>query len=159
MAWTSPVDFSGGNVLEASELNAMQDNLRALKNPPYALWDLDHVTSYTTTSATFTPVSDVEGEGKHTLTVTGDPIMVGITMKASGGDGQLTVSVDGTDFFGGKPIMRIVSTDTDVHSGIYVLDGVSAGSRIFRLEWKITSSSVTLDNANYSLQFWVREMS
>ena len=56
MAYTAPVNFVSGNPLLETELNLMQDNFRALKDPPSADYVLNEGSDYTTTSTSFVDV-------------------------------------------------------------------------------------------------------
>ena len=154
MLWTTPVNYSSGSVLTAAELNTMQDNLRALKDPPSNMWVMD-ATKTSVSDASPVAVSDVEGEGKFTLTTTGGDILFMLNLYNSNSVlGRVTVSIDGTAVQGGLELAR----GNELRCS-YVHTGLAAGSHIFRLMFWAVAATITFDHTLRVQQWSVRELS
>lgn len=174
MAWTTPKTWTNTGV-SRGELNThLRDNLLALKYPPCAVYAIQESSDYSTTSTSFADINATEGKFQHTITTTGD---------GNGGNGDVLVTLNATLYSATsiRIYLRIlmdgavqnaddgffVSEDSGMRPASFqvLIRNVTPGSHIFKLQWKVSSSTGFLQaNAGTSGrdikgQFWVREAS
>lgn len=176
MGWTTPQNWTAVPFTVSNLNTQIRDNLEALKNPPSEYYNADESSNYSTTSLTFTNVdgTDTEGKFRHTITTAGGDVFVHLhcnVITSAGADRVFfDVTVDGTAIGGTDGIIGAAVPGTTA-PGIPVsftrlIPGLSAGSHVFRLQWKVDSgTTVTLYAGAGTVQgdmipqFWVREMS
>ncbi|MCY4071868.1 MAG: hypothetical protein OXG60_11270 [Chloroflexi bacterium] len=160
MAWTTPkTDWTTGELVAASDLNAIGDNLAALRNLGKA--------AYTTTG-------DIQANPRDFVKIDSDNL--NLTITTTGGDvlvhfhGSITqennhavfldIEVDGARIGGanGTLVNQIIwggrGTEISILSFTRLVQNLSAGSHTFRLQWKSASRNTLKAGA----QFWVREI-
>jgi len=160
MTWTTPkTDWNTGELVAATHLNAIGENLVALKQPPTAV--------YTTTA-------DIEGRNEAFLDVDSDNLSLTIT--TTGGDvlvhfhGSMErinydnsmvycdVAVDGARQGEDLGIVRAyVNSDDRAVSFTHLIQNLAAGSHTFKLQWKIQYRTVGI-KLFAGAQFWAREI-
>jgi hypothetical protein len=167
-AWVTPKTWSVDELVTASDLNThLRDNLNALKAPPSASVVLNQASDYTTSNTSFV---DIDATTLAlTITTTGGDVFVhfhGVVGISAGGV-CLDFTIDGTRHAGDDGIMRSGSpNEGETLSFTRLVMGLSAGSHVFKLQWKTTSGgTATLyagaGTANFDVhaQFWARELS
>ncbi len=148
MAYTSPTTRTTGNLETAADFNQdVIDNITALHSGPGGHFLSNEGSDYTTTSTTMVDVDATEGKFQHTIVCDGRPVL-----SVFSGTGTITgtdriyfdVVIDGVAYGGDDGLMMteiIASEDDHNFSFTTVLDGVAAGSRIFKLQWKVGSGT------------------
>ncbi|MCY4073759.1 MAG: hypothetical protein OXG60_20900 [Chloroflexi bacterium] len=160
MAWTTPkTDWSTGELVAAADLNAMNENLAALRQ-------LSTIVSHTTTA-------DINVDTAHDLFEDVDSNDLNLTLVTAGGgvlvhfhgvfhrgtsndtDNCLDIVLDGTRQGGEDGLMRFrVDSHRRVESFTRLFQNLGAGSHTFRLQWRNWRHVKLLAGA----QFWVREI-
>lgn len=180
MAWTAPKTWTN-EPLVATDMNThIRDNLLALKEPPTGHYEADEGSNRTTTSTSFVNVDasgpDIDGIFRQTLVTNGGDIQIhfhgNVHGSAAGDMVFLNVSMDGAVLALNDGFIGIIcATGTNAPPGnpigfTRLITGVSAGSHIFRLMWKVdTGTTGTMytgagtSNGDFHPQFWVREVS
>ncbi|MCY4018070.1 MAG: hypothetical protein OXG39_01555 [Chloroflexi bacterium] len=160
MAWTTPkTDWSTGELVAASDLNAIGDNLAALRNLGKA--------AYTTTEDIVADNRDfalIDSNNLNlTITTTGGDVLVhfhGSITQVSHKSVFLDIEIDGASIGGvdGTFVNQLIwnknYTARSLLSFTRLIQNLSAGSHIFKLQWKGTGSNTLKAGA----QFWVREI-
>lgn len=160
MAWTVPTTRLTDDLITSSIWNTdVVDNLLWLKDPTTDVVTLS--TALTTSSTTFADMTGLS----ITITTNGGSVLVGFTgsftNSNSAAANNITLLVDGVSE--GADDGVAVFVDTDVVSFVWLVEGVSAGSHTFKLQWKVSAGTATLyaqSSATYfkaKPQFWVRE--
>lgn len=176
MSWTTPKTWTN-EPLAASDMNTyISDNLAILKTPVSAVYTANESSNYTTNSLTFTNVdtTDTEGKFRHTLVTNGGDIFVHLhcNINTSAGADRVwfDLTVDGVQHGGDDGIIGVAVPATTA-PGIPVtftriITGLSVGSHVFRLQWKVDSgTTATLyagagtGSGDLHPQFWAREIS
>lgn len=147
MPWTTPVDFAAHERLAAAQLNAIQENLRALKSPPSQQIIRNNDAAYTTTSATLVPVDTTNL--RITLQTNGGDVMVWFlgTVDASAGTvATFDVRVDGTTLFsdgfpGGLMSHTVSTSKVFVAFPPLIFSNLPAGTHYFDLMWATTGGA------------------
>jgi hypothetical protein len=172
MAWTTPKTWSS-EPLTSTDMNTyIRDNQNHLYNrlEAYASANVDEVSDYTTTSTTFEDVDATEGKFQHTITTNGGPVKVGfsgVTLNpgTNGRYAFFDIDVDGSRWAGDDGITR-GDKDQDerqIVSFTALITGLSAGSHVFKLQWKVNAGTLTLyagagsSDGDLKPQFWVAE--
>jgi len=158
MAWTTPVDWSVGQMLAAADLNKVNANLNALKSPPYTIRKGNGSGNITLTSATY---ADVLTGLNINFTTNGGPIMIGFTglfSPVSGATLSLDVFVDGTQLGTGS---LFYSGNFWPMSFTVFTDALTAGQdHTFVLRAKTVGQNTILYNNSACVPiFWAREVS
>ena len=160
MAWTTPkTDWAVDDLVTASDMNAIGENLAALENSRSA------VEVYTTpgdiSAHTQSAFADVDsGNLSLTITTSGGNVLVhfdAVMVRGSGSDTEscLDVAVDGDRIGGAQGLMRVKVEDEYIsQSFTRVVQNLSAGTHTFVLQWK-NRNHVRL---HAGAQFWVREI-
>lgn len=168
MVWTTPQTWVAGLVTVDDFNEQIRDNLAFLKDPPTDLHTANEGADWSTTSTSFVDVDSTDLA--LTITTGGGDVMVhfhGTISKNDTGGVFLDVDVDGARTAGDDGII------TNIHAANYrtpmtftrLIQGLSAGSHTFKLQWRVGSGTVTLyagagtSNADLHPQFWVREIS
>lgn len=170
MAWITPKDWEVGESLTAAKLNThLRDNLNALKSPPSDGYVVNEGSDYSTSSTSF---ANVDGTNLHlTLTTTGGDVEVHFegTFQAAGAAGivyldvYVDAAVDGGD--DGYLCQYCPASQPQAVSFSRLIEGLSAGTHHFYLEWKTNGVSIILyagagsANRDVHPQFWAREVS
>lgn len=153
---TTPYEFTAGEIVLASQMNTIQENVLWLQTPPV---DTQSISSTTTTSASFVAVTGVT----LTITTTGGDVAIwfsGQMQHDTGGVGSLIdIGVDGTgqgDATNGLAgFTQTTTTYVWPITIFYVKEALAAGSHTFTLRWKTGSGTLTLRTGG---QFGVREI-
>jgi len=166
MAWTTPkTDWATGELVTAADVNAIGENLVALKQ-------LSAVVSHTTTADIDVPIGtigntfvDVATDNLNlTITTAGGDVMVHFHGSIKVWDRRfiyLDIEVDGARLGGddGTFTHQLVEVSGGKHANnllsfTRLIQNLSAGSHTFKLQWK--------GDYNYTIkagaQFWVREI-
>lgn len=161
MAWTTPkTDWNTGELVTAADVNAIGENLVALKHPIIA--------TYTTTEdidADVREFADIDSTNLNlTINTTGGDVLAhfhGSMVQRDASSLYLDIEVDGVRLGGDDGILknqlRNVTHDPSgarVVSFSRVIDNLDVGSHSFKLQWKGTRGTKTLRTG---AQFWVRE--
>jgi hypothetical protein len=168
MAYVEPVDFVAGTPLTKAQLDAIQNNIRALKDPPTEDYTANEGADYSTTSGSFV---DVDGTNfSLTATTVGGDVMVGFFgsfKNSSSFHIFLEVDVDGSPYAGDDGITASVAGTSNSAEGlgfVVLIRGLSAASHTFKLQWKVGGGTATLHagagtaNGDTHPQFWVKEL-
>ncbi len=161
--WTAPDTYATGDLITATDLNLIRDNLEYLHTPNGNQIEL--TANYTTTSASFTDFSP-----SITLTVvgTGAPVYINFDANfdiASGTGSNTALNVQlfidgvaqGDASRGIAEVLFGSSTEKHRISFQRRKTGLSAGSHTFKLQWKTSGNTMRLEGANVDGQFWVSE--
>ncbi len=160
MAWTTPkTDWNTGELVTAADLNAMNENLAALKQ-------LSTVVSHTTTAEIIgrtETFADVDSSMRLTLTTTGGDVLVHFHGSMEKVDHSYTmlycdIDIDGTRQGGEFGISRAyIDANDSAVSFTHLIQNLSAGSHTFKLQWKHQYQVVGV-RLFAGAQFWVREI-
>ena len=160
MAWTTPkTDWTTGELVTAADMNAVGENLAALRHPSTA------VAAYTTTENislnSESEFVDVDSTNLNlTITTAGGDVMVqfhGSVQLFGRRYAYFDIEVDGNRQGDTSGILNTYVHDARNHhivSFVRLLQNLRAGSHTVKLQYK-TISSVTLFTG---AQFWVREI-
>ncbi len=165
MAWTEPRTWSA-EVLTSTLLNThLRDNLNALKDPPSSKYTFNDSADWTTSSTSW---SDIDATDLSlTITTYGGDVVVHFhgTMSNTT-QGQLDITVDSVRHFGDDGILRVANANHQNPSFTVLVEGLSAGSHTFRMQWKSSTAAAIIlyagaGTANNDLHgmFWAREVS
>ena len=160
MAWTTPKTWSA-EPLTSNDLNTYvrdnQNNIRARQdtNDKYIGTGSG---DYTTTS---TSLVDVDATNLSlTITTHGGDVLVGFVGIAVAPAANLvtfSVNVDGSNPFSSAGLSA-ASQHTDTASFVCLIEGLSAGSHTFKLQWLTGGGTATLRNNVQYPHFWVQEV-
>ena len=160
MAWTTPkTDWTTGELVSASDMNSIGENLAALNRQRQQAIAVGLVSgnAYTTAGA----FVDIDSTGMNlTITTAGGDVLVhfhgSIRKRRSGGSVTIKfdIEVDGSRQGGidGITLSKVDSNYKNV-SFTRLIQGLSAGSHTFKPQWH-TGDGHLLPYA----QFWVREI-
>ena len=159
MAWTTPVDWTVGQMLTSTDLNKVNANLNALKTPPSDVKKGAGPSNFTTSSTTFVVV---DSSLNISLTTTGGDILIGFTgVLATGGGSTTTIDFDidgvrmGAYSTGGGLMIAGSGTVTTVA----LANGITAGTHSIKLVWKVNTGGASLYNGLSAIPvFWAREV-
>ena len=161
MAWTTPkTDWETGELIAASDFNAVNENLATLKNPASAI--------YTTTEeirVVGDEFADLDSTNLNlTITTTGGDVLVhfdgAMARNVSSNRCHFDIDVDGIRQGGDIGLTHIDVVHGDRRHSVSFdrfVQGLSAGSHTFKLQWKGNNSGrgiILYPGA----QFWVREI-
>jgi hypothetical protein len=169
MAYTTPKTWVTGELVTATEMNTyMRDNQNALKSPPTDSYVLNEGSDYTTTSTSFV---DVDATNLAlTITTTGGDVFVHFHGSVNSNTYRIyfELDVDGSPHAGDDGITHSFNSGGNDRMTITftrLITGLSAGSHTIKLQWKSSSSTITLfagagtSNVDVHPQFWAREVS
>ncbi|MCY3831993.1 MAG: hypothetical protein OXG85_03180 [Chloroflexi bacterium] len=156
MAWTTPkTDWKTGELVAASDMNAIGENLAVLRN----LGSASYITTERISKLGHT-YTDVDSENLNlSITTSGGDVLVGFSgslTRNNDNSCHLDIDVDGVSQGG------VISQGVPGHSVYSVsftrmIQGLSAGSHSFKLRWRGSHR-----DRGFSLltgaQFWVREI-
>ena len=162
--------WTAGQLVGASDLNAqIRDNVNYLffeRGKGTAL--RDNGASYTTTSATFVDL-DATNLGR-TVTIRSGFALVHFTgvVEPSVGSAAFDINIDGTRFasggLDGVAMANSGSVGRQTVSFTVLVQGLSDGSHVFKVQWKSNGSTATLYSGNGSASIdslpllWVLEV-
>lgn len=151
MAWTTPkTDWETGELVAASDLNAIGENLAALKHPATAV--------YTTTADLSIPkdgsFSDLGSSFNLALNTTGGDVTIHFHGKVSSGGMRLDVAVDGSRIGDSDDGIWRSHGDDQFVCFSRLVQNLSAGSHVFKLQSQCFYGRTLYAGA----QFWVREI-
>lgn len=155
MAWATPkIDWSNGELVTATDLNAIGENLAGLQNRATAVGITTRwIESRTTTFA------DVDSDNFNlTITTMGGDVLVAFSGSVDHDEdarGYYDIEVDGTRLGASSGIRQDKKIDQVVVTFTHLIQGLDAGSHTFKLQWRTNTGE--LEMAPYS-QFWVREL-
>ncbi len=171
MAWTSPRTWVAGELITAAIMNAhVRDNLLILKDPVSDDYLANEGSDYTTSSTSYVDVDATNFA--FTLVTNGGPVMVGFTgiVRHTNGTGEFDVDMDGARLAGddglalGHAIAAAEPSKVTV-SFVFLKSSLSAASHIFKLQWRVSAGTVTMNAGagsggnDHHPQFWAREVS
>lgn len=173
MGWNSPATRVTGELITAAIWNSdIADNLNYLLNRPSGQQNADEVSNYSTSSTGFVDIDSTD----LALTVETHAGVAyvhfegSIKIAGSGSElGYLEVVVDGVQVAGDSGIMCIQRSTN--FNDVYVpfsftrrVPGLSNGSHVFKVQWKVSAGTATLTIAagtgsapDIHPQFWVKE--
>jgi hypothetical protein len=165
MAWTAPRTWSN-EVVTAAKWNVdVRDNLRALKDPPSANYELNEGSNYTKSTGTgFADIDATLGKLSLQITTTGGDIMASFTGTLAISDGSLVRLAFSLDGVTQSVESGLVSTTPITVNLTQLMTSVAAGSHTINVQWLRSSGTITLyagaGTASYDVhpQFWVREL-
>lgn len=162
MAWTAPKTWTS-ETLTSTDLNTyVRDNQNHIKNRLDAQDSYSGNTSnYTTTSTSFV---DIDATNlKLTITTNGGTVLIGFSgdfqQNSVDDDIVLDIDIDSSSGTSGHIITRnfdVINTRTYPMTFVFKKEGLSAGSHIFKVQWKVTGGTGTL-LGTYP-HFWVQEI-
>ncbi len=158
MAWTTPrTDWANGELVTAADINAIGENLAALRETSTAA-------SYTTTAlinAYAREFIDLDSENLNlTINTSGGDVLVhfhGVFAHGSADDTDncLDIVIDGNRQNGEDGLMRFkADRRRRAQSFTRLFQNVDAGSHTFKLQWRNWNRVILYAGA----QFWVREI-
>ena len=163
MAWTTPkTNWTTGELVTASDMNAIGENFAALVASPTAAYV---TTANINISSNISEFIDIDSDNLNlTITTGGGDVLVHFDGSLNVGDAQfvfLDVEVDGARLGGDNGILshqmvRVsgVAYADNIVSFTRLIQNLSAGSHTFKFQWKCTYSFSLKAGA----QFWVREI-
>lgn len=153
MPWTTPITWTAGSVVGASQLNQqVRDNLNYLLSRPHQVIKRD--ATYTTTSTAFVEMDSVNLS--ITLTLSGSAVLVGFSATIVN-PAQFDLSVDGvryTSFANGLIYHNIGFAYSVPISYAVLVNGLSVGSHTFQPLWRVPGAFATAS----SVVFWACEV-
>ena len=159
MAWTIPkTDWNNGELVSADDMNAIGENLAALKRPSAAFAAGATKTDITANAGDF---RDVDSDNLNlTITSTGGQVLAhfhGLVWRPYDKGGYYDIEVDGTrqgDTYG---ILRTFAQHGGGYDNLgytHLIQNLSAGPHTFKFQWKVVKTLQLKAGA----QFWVREI-
>lgn len=160
MAWTTPkTNWATGELVSAEDMNAICENLVALKQPVTAI-----ATSTELIDADLSEFSDVDSTNLNlTITTHGGDVLVHLqaSVKVSSREyAYFDIEVDGARQGGDEGVLQCSFYNREGGSSgqsvslTHIIQNLTAGSHTFKLQMK-TVGSVTF---HPGAQFWVREI-
>lgn len=148
MAFTTPATYSTGELMTATKMNLIRDNILALKDPPSDVITLD-TTNYTLSSVTWTAIDSTNLS--ISLDTVGGVIEVGfmgVFNYTAGGNrnGKLDIYIDGVAMFGDDGVSSVGLTTAPIAPGVgFVVrkEGLTAGTHVIRIYWKCGNAADT----------------
>ena len=162
MAWTTPkTDWETGELVAASDLNAVGENLAALRNRVRAAY----TTTEDITTALESEFEDIDGDNLNlTIKTSGGDVLVhfdGSIKPSLHGDLSFDVNVDGVRLGGNDGILpfrnHYKGSEISVVSFTRLIQNLGAGSHVFKLQCKRKNASMSV-TLYAGAQFWVREI-
>lgn len=146
MAWTSMTNLSTGDLVSEADMDAIRGNIEYLLDPNKQIIKHDNGADYTTTSTSFV---DVDATNLSlTITTNGGPVLVSAAFTWGANTGNITVyfdlDVDGASYTSSKGVhFEYYPASTGSHLGGFsvLVDGLTAGSHTFKLQWKVGSGT------------------
>jgi hypothetical protein len=169
--WTTPKTWAAGELVTAAMLNThIRDNLEYLKTPPAASYILNESGDYATTSTSFVNVDGTKLA--LTIATAGGDVLVGfsgtiINTSGTAGHTFFDVEVDTVRTAGDDGYIAVSPAGAGTRSPVTFLkliQGLSAGSHTFKLQWKVAAGTASLfsgagsSNGDLHPQFFVREL-
>lgn len=158
MAWSTPPTWTPGQLVGATDMAILSNDLTYLLNRPSQTIKRDNNATYVTSSTTFV---DIDGTNLSiTATLSGSAVLVSFTACGVSGTGVsgnticLDLSVNGTRMgsAGTDGITSAViatNTGTQLLGFTVVVTGLSAGANTFKPQWKaLTAAALNLYAGN-----------
>lgn len=166
MNWQDPKTWNTGDLLTAQEMNAqLRDNLRYLKELPYAQSTVRQQTNYSMGSRSF---ADIDASALSlTLRAAGAAEIgfLGTFQMNRSGTLYLDLSVDGVRIgndLGMASVYFSVANQPQSFAFTVLRDQLTPGERTFRLQWRVSHGAATLFAAASSndppAYFWARAL-
>lgn len=154
MAWTTPkTNWKTGELVTAEQMNAIGENLAALRHPSTAV--AVHTTTANLTVSASTDYVDVDSENLNLrLSTRGGYVLVHFQGRIRHGGLKLDVAVDGNRVGDSSHGVKHSGADYQFVSFTYLVEGLSAGDHTFKLQGKYGAATTIYTGA----QFWVREI-
>ena len=150
MAWTTPkTDWTIDDLVAASDMNAIGENLAALKNPSAAAYATAADMSISNSSA----FADIDSSFNLTIDTAGGDVLVHFHGTVTHSGLRLDVDVDGTRQGDADYGIRRGGLNHELVSFSRLIQNLSPGTHTFKLQAR--NSSATL---RAGAQFWVREL-
>lgn len=158
--------FGDGEVLGYDRVTQLWQAINDLANPPSAIYDKNTADpNLTVTSTSFVDMDATVGKFNLTIPVKGNPVLVGFsgvfTQSSAGAFTYLDIMVNGALRSGGSLGLYLhqhaVTSDYWAFSMAYIVSGLSAGNNTFKMNWKVSAGTTTLQSATKP-QFFVREL-
>ena len=151
MPWTTPPTFTPGQVVTATDLNSyLRDNPSYLLGRPSSVIRRNNGSDYTTTSTSFV---DIDATNLAiTFAVSGTAVLItfagALRIAAATNQADFDVTVDGVRYgLGANGLISMnlpnASVDNLVSFSVLVT-GLAAGSHTFKVQWKVSGSTLTL---------------
>ena len=162
MPWTAPPTFTPGQVVTATDLNTyLRDNPSYLFTRPNGVIKRLNAANYSTTSTSFV---DIDGTNLAvTLALTGSAVLVTFIGKSvsahTPGDHDFTI--DGARFANTTRGLAGINSSDVFMSYCVLVTGLSAGSHVFKPQWKITPAAdayLYSDSTTFPVIFSVQEV-
>lgn len=159
MAWTTPkTNWATGELVTAEDMNAVGENLAALKQPATAVY----TTAEKYVLARVLEFTDVDTDNLNlSITTAGGDVLVhfhgSVRLHNDNESAWFDIDVDGTRQGGDDGIIQTFCQKhmTSVASFTRLIQGLSAGSHTFKLQYRKSGRAVDL---HAGAQFWVREI-
>lgn len=165
---TLPI-FATDETLGWERMEQLRSILYDQGNPPFAIYDrptTDPNLTTTVTAASFGAMDDTIGKFGLTIVTKGNPVLLGfrgmITHNTATNYAVLDVDVDGALIVGGAGsglLTHYYAATTDYWDATFshIITGLAAGSHTFKMRWRVTAGTATLQAA-HKTQFFVREL-
>src|SRR5260221_5905875 len=151
MPWTTPPTFTPGQVVTATDLNSyLRDNPSYLLGRPNSAIRRNNGSDYTTSPSSFV---DIDGTNLAiTFVLSGTAVLItfagALRTAAARQQADFDVTVDGVRYgLGNNGLISInipnASVDNLVSFAVLV-SGLAAGTHTFKLQWKVSGSTLTL---------------
>lgn len=151
MAWTTPkTNWATGELVTAEDMNAVGENLVALKHPVTAVYTLTEDISISN-SGTFV---DFDSDNLNlTITTTGGDVLAHFHGTVSHSGLRLDIDVDGVRQGDAEYGIRRGGVTKEMVSFTRLIRGLSPGIHIFKLQGRNAPATLLA-----GAQFWVREI-
>ena len=166
MTWHDPKTWNTGDLLTAQEMNSqLRDNLRYLKELPYAQSTIRQETNYSTGSRGFV---DIDASALSLTLRTAGAAQIGFlgTFQMDRSSVlYLDLMVDGVRLGNDRGMSYLRFSEANQPQGFaftLLRDQLTPGERTFRMQWRVLSGNVTLFAAAGSNDppafFWARAL-
>lgn len=150
MAWTTPkTDWEALDVPDEDDMNAIGENLEALKDPAGDINNVNEASNFTTTSTSF---ATVHAATTASITTTGGRVLVtftgSCTHSQNSGAIYFNLQIDGSGDYAANDgiFLQTITTAGQVMncSFLFWVEGLSAGAHTIALRWKVGSGTATM---------------
>lgn len=153
MAWTTPPSWSTSQLVTATQMQVLSDDLSYLLNRPGNAVKRDNGSNYTTTSTSF---GDIDGTNlKITLACSGSAVLLAFTGSCTVTSGSYIMfdfDIDGTRFASagadGLTAHQLINANPSCICMAVIVTGLSAGSHVFKVQWRVSGGTGTLASGN-----------
>jgi hypothetical protein len=172
MAWSTPPTFSTSELVPASKLTQLSDDLSYLLNRPKASTFRDNGATYTTTSTSFTPIDSTNLS--YAINMSGSVALITVLGQTDDNGTNQTLFFDievdavrlgagATDGLCGNQHGTISAADDSLSMAV-IRSGLTASSHTFRPVWRVSGGTGRIHSGNgvagtdYLLHFGVAEI-